>query len=1245
MKQFKILNNTLGWLTFIVAATTYCLTVEPTASFWDCPEFILSANKLEVGHPPGAPFFMLTANFFSLFAGPAKVALMVNIMSAILSALGILFMFWSITHLARKLIVGNSDTITTAQTITILASGLVGALAYTWSDTYWFSAVEGEVYGYSSLFTAVVFWLILKWEDNASSPHSDRWLILISYLVGLSIGVHLLNLLCIPAIILVVYYKKFPGANWKGSMLALLISMVLVAIVLYGIVPGVVKVGGWFELLFVNVLGMPFNTGLIIYIILLFAALIAGVVLTEKGKEHKKIALIFTASVALLGIPFYGNSVATSIILGIIVLFIVYQISIRTKEVVQKTQTQGGTKVKNVKKPLVSLRAFNTAFLSMLLIMIGYSSYTLILIRSAANTPMDQNSPEDIFTLGTYLNREQYGTRPLLWGQGFDSEIEIDMAKGEYVYVDTSPIYGKVEKKNPADPDEYMIVEYNQEPVYIQTMFFPRMYSSRHAHLYESWIGDTISNTVLSTYQHPRTGQHYMVKVPTFIDNMSFFVNYQVNHMYWRYFLWNFVGRQNDIQGNGEIEYGNWVTGIKFIDDILIGGQDELPTEMKENKGYNVYFALPLILGIIGIVWQLSKGRKGKQQFWIVFMLFFMTGLAIVLYLNQTPNQPRERDYAYAGSFYAFAIWIGLGVAGIIEYIKRWTKKSNAVISGIVGAACLLVPLQMVSQTWDDHDRSGRTLCRDVGQNYLNSLSESGNPIVFTCGDNDTFPLWYNQEVEGEGTDARVCNLSYLHTDWYIDQMRRPAYDSPSLPITWERIDYAGNTNNVIYVIPIENIIEEYSRRFPEKFKNAFGDNPYDFNNITKYWILGADDPVKSEGRIVVEEIMALAQRVMDMGQREYGGNAFELPKKFIPTDKVLIPIDKEAVIRSGMKIPQVYDERLGGTMPEYMEIPLEGGAVYRRDLIIFDMLANANWVRPIYMSTTVGHNEYPAALQDFFISEGLAYRISPFNWTEVQENSIDIDKYYHNIMNRYKWGGVKENKDYYADETTTRMIYTHRNLITTLAIAMIQDGRPDADIIALLEKMRQEIPIEVIPYNAIKDNSVSARENYPSLLTVYSYLYSNQLDLKDSGDEAYIGDEQFNLLYKRMEELAESVVKNEYEYLNWYNHLDDRDRSEFFVCQRATILGDVLAQTGVDTFGDITGKQLFDVLYSGIEYEYNSLTNPDTPLTQEKFEYKIQAIYNLYGAARELNVSEADSTKLETLIYRIMDLVARARG
>ncbi|MBQ5626720.1 MAG: DUF2723 domain-containing protein, partial [Bacteroidaceae bacterium] len=557
-------------------------------------------------------------------------------------------------------------------------SGAVGALAYTWSDTYWFSAVEGEVYGYSSLFTAAVFWLILKWEDGADSPHSDRWLVLIAYLVGLSIGVHLLNLLCIPAIVLVVYYKRFPNASFKGSLLALVVSAAIVMVVLYGIVPGVVKVGGWFELLFVNLLGLSFNTGLYVYILLLTATLIGGIYCTEKGKSQKSIAAIFTLAIALLGIPFYGNSIGGSIAIGTVVLAIIYFICTRGS-----VSYKGG---QVTEKYLVSRRVFNTSFLSLLLIMIGYSSYALIVIRSSANTPMDQNSPEDIFTLGSYLNREQYGSRPLFYGECFDAEVDRDRY-GEAMSVKTSPVYMRVEKKNASDPDEYEIIDYNKKYCFVQNMLLPRMYSSDHANEYERWIGHSIRNTRRAKFPEIRKQQHKPldVKVPTQLDNISFFINYQVNHMYWRYFLWNFVGRQNDIQNNyGEKEYGNWITGIQFIDNMRLGNQSKLPQTIRENKGRNVFFALPFILGIIGLVWQLYNGKRGKQQLWVVFMLFFMTGLAIVLYLNQTPLQPRERDYAYAGSFYAFAIWIGLGVAGIVDFIRKYTKKESALVNGVV---------------------------------------------------------------------------------------------------------------------------------------------------------------------------------------------------------------------------------------------------------------------------------------------------------------------------------------------------------------------------------------------------------------------------------------------------------------------------------------------------------------------------------------------------------------------------------
>ncbi len=1062
MRQFKIVNNIFGWLTFLVAAVTYCLTVEPTASFWDCPEFILSGNKLEVGHPPGAPFFMLTANFFSLFAKPENVALMVNYMSAILSAGGILFLFWSITHLTRKLVVGNSNTISTSQIITIIASGLVGALAYTWSDTYWFSAVEGEVYGYSSLFTAVVFWLILKWEEHADKPHSDRWLVLIAYLTGLSIGVHLLNLLCIPAIVLVVYYKRAKSINIKGSLLALLLSGILVAVVLYGIVPGVVKVGGWFELLFVNTLGFSFNTGLYTYIAILCATLVGGIYLSEKGTNHTALAVLFTLSIALLGIPFYGYGVS-SIVIGIIALAIIFI-------TVMMRKGDGH---------LVSLRLLNTSLLCMFVILIGYSSYALIVIRSAANTPMDQNSPEDIFTLGTYLNREQYGKRPLLYGQAYSSEIEREASGNYWVakVIQGAPKYAPKAKATPDEKDSYEILDYDKDIIYAQNMLFPRMYSYEHANygtqrvnLYEQWCGGKIKGHNVR-YKTP-WGETKYVNMPTQLENLQYFVNYQLNHMYWRYFMWNFVGRQNDMQGHGDLEHGNWITGINFIDSLLIGNQEMIPDVLKNNKGRNVFFALPLILGIIGLMWQARHSKEGLQQFFIVFMLFFMTGLAIVLYLNQTPLQPRERDYAYAGSFYAFAIWIGMGVAGITQ----WFKKRNIATSLAVATVCLLVPIQMVSQTWDDHDRSGRYACRDFGANYLSSIPQEGNPIIFTCGDNDTFPLWYNQEVEGVRTDARVCNLSYLQTDWYIDQMRRPAYDSPALPIKWERINYAGNANEVVEINPeYKDIIKKIYEENPEGAKKRFGENPFEVKNVMKYWVCSNNKKLN-----------------------------------LIPTDTLYIKIDPEAVIRSGMIIPQEYKDG----MPEYMAIPLGNrDRLSRADLMLLELLSQCNWERPMYMSTTVGDENYLSVLKEFFVQEGLAYRITPFNWkklgySEGRNIIADSETFYNNVMNRFKFGGFKEYPDYYSDETISRMVHTQRRIITELATQLYNEGEKEKahNLLCLLE---QEFPSNIVPHNALMGGIDIGR------------LF---VTLKD---------------YKNGCKILGEIAEEQLQYINWYNSFD----------------------------------------------------------------------------------------------------------
>uniref|UniRef100_UPI0040251622 glycosyltransferase family 117 protein n=1 Tax=Prevotella sp. TaxID=59823 RepID=UPI0040251622 len=778
MKQYKLVNNVLGWLTFMVAAFVYCSTIEPTASFWDCPEFITTGYKLEVGHPPGAPFFMLTANLFSQFASdPTQVAKMVNTMSALLSATTILFLFWSITHLARKLILKDWSEMTMGKLIAIEASGLVGALIYTFSDTFWFSAVEGEVYAYSSAFTAIVFWLILKWEDHADEPHSDRWLVLIAYMTGLSIGVHLLNLLCIPAIVLVYCYRRYPHIELKGSLLALLASFVIVAGVLYGVVPGIITVAGWFELLFVNQLGCPFNTGEIVYIILLVAIVIWAIYESYTDRNFKRQNLSFTLAVGMLGIPFRGMGWGAAIV-GIIILAAIYfGLNYRKKTDKQLV-------------PVVSARFKNTALLCMLMLMIGYSSYAVIVIRSSANPPMDQNSPEDVFTLGSYLSRDQYGDSPLLYGQAYTSQVAFDVDGNMCIpkRKEGAAIWQRKEKASDTEKDSYFVVSHKDKLVYAQNMLFPRMHSSAHAQAYESWLGGVTGTNV----PYDRCGEQVTVKMPTQWDNIRFFLSYQCNFMYWRYFMWNFAGRQNDLQGSGEPEHGNWITGISFIDNWMLGDQSKLPQELKENKGHNVFYCLPLLLGLIGLFWQAWRGQCGIRQFWVVFFLFFMTGLAIVLYLNQTPQQPRERDYAYAGSFYAYAIWCGLGVLALYDMLKKKLKTNDVALASVLGVACLLVPIQMASQTWDDHDRSGRYTCRDFGQNYLMTLQDKGNPIIFTNGDNDTFPLWYNQETEGFRTDARVCNLSYLQTDWYIDQMKRPAYNSPAVPITWSRLDYCS---------------------------------------------------------------------------------------------------------------------------------------------------------------------------------------------------------------------------------------------------------------------------------------------------------------------------------------------------------------------------------------------------------------------------------------------------------------------
>lgn len=956
MKQFKLLNNIFGWVAFVIAATTYLITMEPTASFWDCGEFISTAFKLDVGHPPGAPFFMLTGRFFSLFASdPTQVALMINTLSALASAFTILFLFWTITHLARKVVAKTEEEYTLANVIGILGSGMVGALAYTFSDTFWFSAVEGEVYAYSSLFTAVVFWAILKWENVADRPGSDRWLIFIGYLMGLSIGVHLLNLLAIPAIVLVYYFRNYKPST-KGVVLAMSTAVVILGVVLYGIIPGFVEVASWFELFFVNTLGFSFNTGLFIYILLTLAALAWGLHETYNEKNYVRMAISFIVAFTLVGIPFFGSH----IVLGLIIV-------------------AGMTYFFFAKREKINTRWLNTALAMITVILIGYSTYTVIVIRSAANPPMDQNSPDNVFALKYYLNREQYGDRPLFYGSVYNAPVKLrvegNMCVPEEIKGEAQ--YAPKPKTSANDKDEYFVtgnkMDYKMDERF--DMLFPRMYSSTPSHVeaYKIW-GNVKGKSI--TYDY--CGQQKTEVKPTFGENIQFFLDYQVRFMYLRYFMWNFSGRQNDIQGNGEIEHGNWITGFNFIDKYLVGDQTKLPSELAENKGRNTYFMLPLLLGIFGILFLIYNGKEGKHTFWVTTLLFLLTGLAIVIYLNQTPYQPRERDYAYAGSFYAFSIWIGLGVLGIIKAIDKYIPK--AVAASVVTILALGVPALMAAENWDDHDRSNRYVARDFGGNYLASLKP--NAIVFSNGDNDTFPLWYNQEVEGQRTDVRVCNLSYLQTDWYIDQMKRGAYESAPLPISWEAKDYVTGKNEVMWV---EDMIKE-----PIDMKTAF-----DF-------LLSDDPATKMNG------------------------------ESFIPSSKLFLPVDANQVIKSGTLAP----ERAGEIVPQ-IDVELKR-RITKSEIMILEMLKTNNWKRPVYFAVTVG-DDYYLGLNDHFELTGLAYQILPIG-AKGAGSGVNTKEMYDNMINKFRYGNIQDPK-VYLDENTLRMCRTHRMMFSQLASALYNEG------------------------------------------------------------------------------------------------------------------------------------------------------------------------------------------------------------
>ena len=1011
MKRYKLLNNVLGWVVFVIAAVTYILTLESTASFWDCGEFIASGYKLEVGHPPGNPIFMLTARFFANFASsPSEVAYMVNLMSGLLSAATILLLFWTITRLAQKIVLREGETEETmslGQMIAILGCGLVGALAYAWSDTFWFSAVEGEVYAYSSFCTALVFWLILKWESVADLPHANRYIILIAYIIGVSIAVHLLNLLCIPAIVLVYYYRKYKNTDLKGSLIALLVSFVLIVLLLYGLVPGFVEVAGWVELLFVNVFHLPFNSGVVFYFFLIVGVIAWAIYETYAQRSDKLIKISFLISIVLVGIPFIGDGYIIGIVLT---AALAYYLFTRKK---------------------LAVVAMNTILLSLFVIFIGYSSYALIVIRSTANTPMDQNSPEDIFSLGGYLNREQYGDRPLFYGQTFPAEIARD-ANGTAISTKGKAIWKKKLKTSENEADRYIVTGYNEHYEYQPelNMLFPRMYSDKSEHIsaYKEWTDFKGRPVQVRTSEGTKT-----VMKPTFAENLAFFLDYQLNYMYWRYFMWNFAGRQNDIQGHGEVQNGNWISGFNFIDKHIAGDQTNLPDDLKNNAGRNVFYMLPLLLGLIGLFYQAFSGKKGIESFWVTFFLFFMTGIAIVIYLNQTPYQPRERDYAYAGSFYAFAIWIGLGVAAVwrgLNYLLKTTdeKPVSAITAAVAALLCLCVPLQMVSQTWDDHDRSGRYVCRDFGMNYLSSVDENG--IIFTNGDNDTFPLWYVQEVEGYRTDVRVCNLSYLQTDWYIDQMKRPAYESAPLPISADESKYAYDVRSYNYVI----------------------------NRL-------ADSITVSDGLDYLYSDEDWTKDVPGYGKLNH-----------LPTNKLYIPVNADAAVASGTVAPELKDSIVSRIVPDFTN---KRGFTMSEiaSLDIINTNAMQGWKRPVYFAVTVGSSYY-LGLEDYFSRTGLAYQVVPLKGVS---NNIDTDKMYDNMVNKFRWGGIDKatpEHPLYLDENVRRMCNTHRMMFGDLVVQLIAEGKTDKALTAL-DLIMEKIPGWQVTHDL---TSVSLAQSYLDL-------------------------------------------------------------------------------------------------------------------------------------------------------------------
>ena len=917
-KQFNKINRLISIVVAVLASAVYLVTIEPTASFWDCGEFIASSYKLEVGHPPGNPVFNLFARFFTLFTSAEHAAVAVNAMSAVCSGLTIFFLYLTIVHFGRRILEKRGRTLTKAAAVGIFGAGIVGAFAFCFSDTFWFSAVEAEVYAMSSLFTAIVFWAALKWEEQADEPYANRWLILICFLMGLSVGVHLLNLLTVPAIVFLIYYKKTtkPVTFWRAFGV-LAASGVVLGIILFGIIPYLPRFAAGIDRLFVNGFGARFDVGAAVFmVVLLVVCFLLMLLFRKRGKAlAHTITLMFTT------------------------------------------------------------------------IVIGYSLFTITVIRASAGTPTNEYQPDNPYTLIRYLGREQYGDNPILYGQAYTSPYEIKATPY------WTPLDGKYYRADNVDASYPAGTK----------MLFPRMWNGFDAKYKEFYKAYTT---------HPKTrrasiyGKNVNFQMPSMGDNLRFFFDYQVNYMYVRYFMWNFVGRQNDLHGDtpGDVTSGNWESGIKFIDNARLGDQSEGPDYIIHNRGKNHYFFLPLILGLIGFFFQL---RHDPRNSWVTGLLFLLTGLAIVVYLNQPPFQVRERDYAYAGSFYVFAIWIGLGVMALQGWLEKLTKKEDGMPAAALAVALgLVVPVLMGCQNWDDHDRSGRYTARDMAWNHL--IGCAPNSLLVTHGDNDTFPLWYAQEVEGIRTDVRIVNSSLLGTDWYIDQMKCRFYESDPLNISIPRKQYLYGTNDYCPVIDV------------------------------------VDRPILASEAITVFK----DERYTREGQ------------DFIPGHKLLIPVNRENAIAAGL-VPEAMQD----SIVDYISLEISGSNITKFDLIMLDILANYDWSRPIYF---VSRNETKLGLEPWLQFDGFVYKLVPFlNDYANREATVDADALYERIMHDYRFESLADTTIHidYQNLFTFSAVVPLRDIFATAATALYDRGEKEK-CEEVLDKCVASLPARNFPYN-----------------------------------------------------------------------------------------------------------------------------------------------------------------------------------